>query len=58
VVFEIVLLGALLYLPLLQDAFHMVPLDPLAWLLLAVWPLFVLGAEEARKAVFRRRVWS
>ena len=58
VVLEIALLGALLHVPLLQDAFHMVPLDPLAWLLLAVWPLFVLGAEEARKAIFRRRVWS
>jgi magnesium-transporting ATPase (P-type) len=57
IAFEIALLLALLYVPVLQDAFHMLPLDPLAWPLLALWPIVVLGAEEARKAVFRRRVW-
>jgi magnesium-transporting ATPase (P-type) len=58
IAFEIALLLALLHVPVLQDAFHMLPLDPLAWPLLALWPLVVLGAEEARKAVFRRRVWK
>jgi magnesium-transporting ATPase (P-type) len=53
---EIALLFALLYVPLLQEAFHMLPLDPLAWPLLALWPIFVVGAEEARKwALWRRR---
>jgi magnesium-transporting ATPase (P-type) len=58
IAFEIALLLALLSVPVLQDAFHMLPLDPLAWPLLALWPIVVLGAEEARKAVFRRRVWK
>jgi magnesium-transporting ATPase (P-type) len=58
IAFEIALLLALLYVPVLQSAFHMLPLDPLAWPLLALWPLVVLGAEEARKAVFRRHVWK
>ncbi|HET8755317.1 MAG TPA: cation-transporting P-type ATPase [Solirubrobacteraceae bacterium] len=58
IAFEIALLLALVYVPALQNAFHMRPLDPLAWPLLAVWPIAVLGAEEARKAVFRRRVWK
>ena len=58
IAFEIALLLALLYVPVLQDAFHMRPLDPLAWPLLALWPIVVLAGEEARKAVFRRRVWK
>ena len=36
----------------------MKPLDPLAWPLLLVWPPLVFGAEELRKALFRRRVWA
>ncbi|HEU0025361.1 MAG TPA: cation-transporting P-type ATPase [Thermoleophilaceae bacterium] len=56
VAFEVGLLLALLYVPPLQDAFHMRPLDPSAWLLLALWPVMVLGAEEARKAVVRKAV--
>jgi Ca2+-transporting ATPase len=52
---EIALLFALLYVPALQSAFHMRPLDGRAWLLMAVWPVMVLAAEEARKAIVRRR---
>ena len=55
IAFEIALLFALLYVPPLPEAFHMRPLDPRAWLLLAVWPVMVFGAEEARKAIVRRR---
>ncbi|MGZ6672919.1 MAG: cation-translocating P-type ATPase [Solirubrobacteraceae bacterium] len=55
IAFEIAMLFALLYVPPLPEAFHMRPLDPRAWLLLAFWPLMVFGAEEARKAVVRRR---
>jgi magnesium-transporting ATPase (P-type) len=55
IAFELALLAAMLWVPPLQDAFHMAPLDPRAWLLLAVWPVLVVGAEEARKAVLRRR---
>jgi magnesium-transporting ATPase (P-type) len=55
IAFELVLLLALLHVPFLQDAFHLQPLDPRAWALLAVIPFVVLAAEEARKAVLRRR---
>jgi magnesium-transporting ATPase (P-type) len=55
IAFEIALLFALLYVPPLQSAFHMRPLDPRTWLLMAVWPVTVLGAEEGRKAIMRRR---
>lgn len=53
IVFEIGLLIALLHVPGLADVFHVRPLEPEAWLLMAVWPVMVLGAEELRKAVFR-----
>jgi magnesium-transporting ATPase (P-type) len=55
IAFELALLFAMLWLPPLQEAFHMAPLDPRAWLLLAVWPVVVVAAEELRKAVLRRR---
>jgi calcium-translocating P-type ATPase len=54
---EVALLIALIYVPALQGPFHMHAPDASAWLLLIVWPAFVFGAEEARKALFRRRVW-
>jgi magnesium-transporting ATPase (P-type) len=55
IAFEIVLLVMLVTVPLFQDAFHMRPLDPLAWPLLLIWPPLVFGAEELRKALLRRR---
>jgi calcium-translocating P-type ATPase len=58
IAFEVGLLVALVTLPGLQNAFHMAPLDPLAWPLLVIWPVFVLGGEELRKALFRRYVWA
>jgi magnesium-transporting ATPase (P-type) len=54
---ELALLTALLYVPPLQDAFHVRPLEPEAWIVLSAFPFVVLGAEELRKAVFRRWVW-
>jgi magnesium-transporting ATPase (P-type) len=57
VAFEVVLLVALVLVPALQGVFHMRPLDPVAWPLLLLWPPLVFGAEELRKALFRRRVW-
>jgi magnesium-transporting ATPase (P-type) len=57
IAFEVGLLLALLYVGPLQSAFHMLPLDPLAWPLLALFPIMVVAAEEVRKAVFRRTVW-
>jgi magnesium-transporting ATPase (P-type) len=58
VAFELVLLVAIVYVPPLQAAFHTGSLDPWAWPLLALWPVLVIGAEEARKAAFRRWVWT
>jgi magnesium-transporting ATPase (P-type) len=58
IAFEVGLLVALVSVPPLQDIFHMRQLDPLAWPFLAIWPVFVFGAEELRKAVFRRYVWG
>jgi magnesium-transporting ATPase (P-type) len=58
IAFEIALLLAIVYLPPLQRVFHTEAFDPRLWLLLAAWPVLVLGAEEARKAVFRRWVWA
>jgi potassium/sodium efflux P-type ATPase len=55
IAFELALLLALVYIPAFQGIFHMRPYDPRAWLLLIVWPVFVFGAEEARKAVMRWR---
>jgi magnesium-transporting ATPase (P-type) len=54
IAFEIALLLAIINVPPLQEAFHTRPLDPLAWPLLLIWPLVVVGAEEARKTVLRR----
>ena len=57
IAFEIALLVALVSVGPLQDVFHMRPLDPLAWSFLLIWPIFVFGAEELRKALCRRYVW-
>ena len=54
---EIAMLAAFIYIPPLQNVFHTAAIDPLAWVCLLFWPPFVLGAEELRKAVFRRWVW-
>ncbi len=57
IAFELALLVVLVYVPAFAGTFHMHPIDPRAWLLLILWPAFVLGAEELRKAGFRRWVW-
>ena len=54
IVFEIVLIAVLVYLPLLQPIFHTGPLDLSDWLLLCVWPPVILLIEEARKAWVRK----
>jgi magnesium-transporting ATPase (P-type) len=54
IAFEVGLLVALIYVPALQEVFHMRPIQPEAWALLALWPVFVLGGEELRKAALRR----
>ncbi|MCZ7590129.1 MAG: cation-transporting P-type ATPase [Gaiella sp.] len=52
---EIALVVLLTSVPGLQDVFHMRPLDPELWAFLLLWPPLVLAAEEARKALARRR---
>jgi calcium-translocating P-type ATPase len=55
IAFELLLLAALIYVPALQSAFHTEALGAEHWLLLAVIPVLVVGAEEARKAHVRNR---
>ncbi|MGZ8481904.1 MAG: cation-translocating P-type ATPase, partial [Candidatus Limnocylindria bacterium] len=52
---EIALVALLAYTPGLDDVFHTSDLSGREWLFLAAWPPIVLGAEELRKAVVRRR---
>ena len=55
VAFELVLAAALIYVPGLNGVFHQKALGLWAWAFLLIWPPIVLGAEELRKAVLRRR---
>jgi magnesium-transporting ATPase (P-type) len=55
VAFELALAVALIYVPGLNSAFHQAPIGVTEWLFLATVPFVVFGAEEARKAVVRRR---
>ena len=55
IIFEIILIFALVYLPPLQSIFHTAALDLSDWLLLCIWPPLVLLIEEARKALVRRK---
>jgi magnesium-transporting ATPase (P-type) len=52
---EVAMIGVLASTPGLQEAFHTAPLSPWCWVFLLIWPPLVLGAEELRKAVLRRR---
>jgi magnesium-transporting ATPase (P-type) len=55
IVFELALAAALIYVPGLNAAFHQAPIGVAEWVFLAPIPFVVFGAEEARKAVMRRR---
>jgi P-type Ca2+ transporter type 2C len=52
---EVAMVALLAYTPGLDRIFHMHGLGPWHWLFLLLWPPVVLGAEELRKAVLRRR---
>jgi magnesium-transporting ATPase (P-type) len=58
VAFELALILVLIYVPGVNDVFHNSPIGPWHWLLLILFPPLVFGAEEARKALFRRFVWK
>uniref|UniRef100_A0A831U0S6 Cation-transporting P-type ATPase n=1 Tax=Geobacter metallireducens TaxID=28232 RepID=A0A831U0S6_GEOME len=52
---ELALLGLLVYVPFLREVFHTAPLGPVEWCYVLAWAPAVLLADEARKAVMRRR---
>ena len=52
---EALALVAFVYVPPIRHALGQHPLSPGQWLLVLVTPWILLGAEEARKAVVRRR---
>jgi magnesium-transporting ATPase (P-type) len=52
---ELALAATLIYVPGVNAAFHQTSIGPWHWLFLAAWPPIVFGAEEARKAIVRRR---
>jgi hypothetical protein len=52
---EVAMVGLLSYVPGLQQIFHTGALSGPEWLLLLIWPPLIFGAEEARKALVRRR---
>ena len=55
IIFEIILIIALVYIEPLQTIFHTAPLDVSDWLLLCIWPPIILFTEEVRKAIVRKR---
>jgi magnesium-transporting ATPase (P-type) len=55
IAFELALAAALIWVPGLNAAFHQGPLSAPQVLFLLLWPPVVLGAEELRKWVVRRR---
>jgi len=52
---EWALMLAIIYLPPLARVFETAPLTPVMWISLLIWPILLLGAEEVRKEVLRRR---
>ncbi|HEU5062048.1 MAG TPA: cation-transporting P-type ATPase [Solirubrobacterales bacterium] len=52
---EVAMIALLAYTPGLDEVFHTSGLQAWQWLLLLAWPPLVVGAEEVRKAVVRRR---
>jgi calcium-translocating P-type ATPase len=58
IAFEIVFVGALIYVPAFQPIFHTAPLGASELAILATFPFIVWGADELRRFVLRRRVAS
>jgi Cation transporting ATPase, C-terminus len=52
---EIAMVALPAYTPGIDRVFHTSDLSGWEWLFLVMWPPIVLGAEELRKAVARRR---
>lgn len=56
VIFEILLLCAIVYVPFLQGVFNTAPLNILDWVLLVLIPIPVILLEELRKVLVRRKM--
>jgi P-type Ca2+ transporter type 2C len=54
IVFEILLISAIMYVPFLQEIFQTAPIGLREWAFLLVLPILILLIEEIRKAIFRR----
>lgn len=54
IIFEILLICAIIYIPFLQSIFQTAPIGIKEWAFLIVLPLFILLVEEVRKAIWRR----
>lgn len=54
IIFEILLINAIIYVPFLQNVFQTVPIGIKDWLFLIILPPIILFIEEIRKAVYRR----
>jgi magnesium-transporting ATPase (P-type) len=52
---ELAILGLLIYTPLLQDVFHTAPIGIREWAFVFAWTPIIFLADEARKALLRRR---
>jgi magnesium-transporting ATPase (P-type) len=52
---ELVILGLLIYTPLLQTVFNTAPIGPREWLFAFAWTPIMFLADEARKALLRWR---
>lgn len=56
IVFEILLISLIIYVPFLQEVFQTAPIGIREWAFLIVLPPFILIIEEIRKTIFRRYV--
>lgn len=54
IVFEVVLICALIYVPFLQEIFQTAPIGPMDWVFLVLIPIPIVLLDELRKALFRR----
>jgi magnesium-transporting ATPase (P-type) len=54
IVFEILLISAIIYVPFLQTVFQTAPISIKEWAFLIVLPAIILLIEETRKAIWRK----
>lgn len=54
IIFELLLISLIIYVPFLQEIFHTAPIGINEWLFLIILPPLIVFIEEARKAISRR----